>query len=196
MNRDYRRNAKDRAVINVLLTRNVPLKDIADTIGLSLNDLKKFYKPEIAELRPNLNSISNYMPTDQDRKLVAAAVAYGMPTSEIASLVGVDGISEKLLRDHFDAELRTGKSRMNFQVAHAIYRMATMWMNGKADPNRVNIDAAKFFAERRMGWTAKSAVDVNLKKPLSEYTDDELAALLTTGGGGGSETPEGEEEPT
>lgn len=182
MNRDYRRNAKDRAVINVLLTRNVPLKDIADTIGLSLNDLKKFYKPEIAELRPNLHSISNYMPTDQDRKIVASAAGHGMPLADIALLVGPDGISEILLRRHFEKELRTGKARMHAQIANALFRISVMWQaanGGKGvEPTRVNLDAIKFSLERRFGWTAKTGVDLTLIKPASEWTNDEIAAAL------------------
>lgn len=175
----YRRNKADRLRVIDLLDMGLSLGQIAEKIGIGEAQLKRFYKPELDAARP-LKS-KNFVANDQMRRTVAAAVAYRMPLSQIAALVGPDGISEKMLKEHFAYEIENGAAQFHFKVGNALMLMATGWMKssgGNGVPNRVSVDAGKFLAERLFGLIAKSQVELNLAKPASEYSDDELLVIM------------------
>lgn len=64
-----------------------------------------------------------FEPTADERKQVETLSGYGLPMDQIASLVR-DGISVDTLRAHFDAELKTGKSKANAQIAQTLFQKA------------------------------------------------------------------------
>ena len=64
-----------------------------------------------------------FEPTDAERKQVEAMSGYGLPFDQIAVLVR-DGINVDTLREHFQAELQSGKAKANAQVGKTLFQKA------------------------------------------------------------------------
>jgi hypothetical protein len=79
-------------------------------------------------------------PTDEQRSLVKSLAAVGTPQALIARKISIR--SPKTLRKYFREELDFGATEANANVGGALYKTA---MNG-------NVDAQKFWLERRAGW--------------------------------------------
>ena len=74
--------------------------------------------------------------------------AVGVPHEGIAACIG-DGITDKTLRKHFAAELKTAKIKANAKIGGSIYNAA---MAG-------NMPAAIFWAKTQMGWKETSTTE-------------------------------------
>jgi hypothetical protein len=86
----------------------------------------------------------SWQPTNQQRRIVQAMAANGIPQESIAKMLGV---AAKTLRKHCKTELAIGKTIAIFRVADALFKMAI-------DPNggAASVAAAIFFLEARAGW--------------------------------------------
>ena len=108
-----------------------------------------------------------FKPTEGDRRTVEAMAAYGIPQTEIARVIGKDGIDPKTLRKHFDREIDIAEPRMIAKVAESLFNRAT----GKATIVHVNPDGSKevvqagvqgdvgaccFILKCRAGWKEKN----------------------------------------
>ncbi len=91
--------------------------------------------------------MSVYKPTDQDRRMVEAMAAAGIPQDEISRCVGV---AAKTLRKHYRAELDTGATRANVAVCERLHKAA---LSG-------NVTAMIFWLKCRAGWKPTSVHEV------------------------------------
>ena len=85
-----------------------------------------------------------WQPTDQQRRIVQAMGAHGVPQESIAKTLGV---AAKTLRKHCKTELEIGKIIAISRVAEALYK-AAIDLNGGA----ASVAAAIFFLKARAGW--------------------------------------------
>ena len=107
-----------------------------------------------------------HKPDPVTRRQVEAMAAYGIPETDIATVVEID---PKTLRRHYRKELDTGHIKANTKVAENLYRKAT-------GDGREAVTAAIFWLKTRAGWreTAVHEVRTASDRPLSEWTDEEL----------------------
>ena len=89
-----------------------------------------------------------HKPTEETRKTVLAMTGYGIPQTDIATVIG---ITKPTLEKHYRTELDTGMTIANAKVAESLFNMAT-----KKD----NATAAIWWTKCRMGW--REQVDLNL----------------------------------
>jgi hypothetical protein len=82
-----------------------------------------------------------FVPTQEQRRVVKSAAAFGMPQAQIAAMIGLR--AEKTLRKHFRSELDRGAGEAILQVANSLFKLATV---------RGNASAAMFFLKCRGGW--------------------------------------------
>ena len=85
-----------------------------------------------------------FKPTPKQRQLVEEAAGYGLKQTDIARFLKCD-IST--LYKYFRQELDNGKFKLDMIAGGTIMKS----MGGAVD-ERVRLDAARFYAARRMGW--------------------------------------------
>jgi hypothetical protein len=95
-----------------------------------------------------------FVPTQEHRRIVKLAAAFGIPQAQIAVMVGLR--AEKTLRKHFRSELDRGAAEAILQVAQSLFKLATV---------RGNASAAMFFLKCRGGWR---------ERPVSEHRNTAL----------------------
>jgi hypothetical protein len=84
--------------------------------------------------------VTAFLPTPEQRRMVRAMSAYGVPQIEICKVVG---ISDRTLRKAFREELDRAAVEANAKVAEVCFRMATSG----------TVPAATFFwLKTRAGW--------------------------------------------
>jgi hypothetical protein len=83
-----------------------------------------------------------FVPTDEQRRLVEAMASVGIPQPQIGSVIGICHVT---LRKHFRDELDNAEIKANAKVAGNLFRQAT-----KDDPRSTT--AAIFWTKTRMGW--------------------------------------------
>jgi hypothetical protein len=99
-----------------------------------------------------------FEPTKDQRKVVKAMAAYGIPQFDIARVIGC---SAPTLRLHFALELETGSTEATAQVAQTLFNIATG--NGKDAAN-----ACMFWLRCRAGWRDRDPhVEAPGKKELA-----------------------------
>ncbi len=116
----------------------------------------------------------SHAPTKEQRTMVETMAAVGVPSSDIARVVGVDA---KTLRKHYRDELDLGMVKANAKVAGSLFKKAT-------GDGPQSVTAAIFWAKTRMGWR-ETVVNEHtgpkggpiLTADLTKATDDQLAAL-------------------
>ena len=125
-----------------------------------------------------------YQPTEEQRRTVRVMAGFGIPQTEIATLLEID---PKTLRLHFRRELERGSIEATMKVAQSLFQMATSGQNTAA---------AIFWMKARAGWREKHEVVLSTKPPetmsdaeLEEEIARARAARLTLGVGapGGGE---------
>ncbi len=94
-----------------------------------------------------------YKPTEKDRGMVKAMVGVGVPSEDVAKVLG---IARSTLWVHFKEELDTAQTYANAKVAECLFRKA---VGG-------NVTAQIFWCKTRMGWSEKDQLDVNVKVSL------------------------------
>ena len=98
-----------------------------------------------------------YVATERDQVTVKTMVAGGIDQAAIAAVLK---ISPKTLRKHFRHEINTGAAEINGLVVKSLIQMA---LGQKAAVGRPalppNFNAAKFYAQARMGWSERVVVD-------------------------------------
>jgi hypothetical protein len=93
-----------------------------------------------------------FKPTDEDRSLVEAMTAVGIPQVDVA-MVMRDGIDVKTLRKHFRRELDTAKIKANAKVGGTLYNKAI-----KGD-----VASLIFWCKTQMGWKETNVQEVHRK---------------------------------
>jgi predicted ArsR family transcriptional regulator len=119
-----------------------------------------------------------YSPTEEQRRTVRAMSGFGIPQTDIATLLEIDA---KTLRKHFRRELDRGSIEATVKVAQTLFQMATSGQNTAA---------AIFWMKARAGWREKHELVLSAKT-TEEMSDEELvaeigrarAARLTVDGG-------------
>jgi hypothetical protein len=101
-----------------------------------------------------------FSPTQEQRRVVKSAAAYGMPQAQIAAMI--DLRSEKTLRRHFRKELDLGAAEANSAVAQSLFRQATV---------EKRTVAAIFWLKCRGGWR---------ERPASEHRNTTLPAFVVS----------------
>ena len=91
-----------------------------------------------------------HKPDPITRRQVEAMAAYGIPESDIATVIGID---PKTLRRHYRKELDTGQIKANTKVAENLYRKAT-------GDGRESVIAAIFWLKTRAHWKETSVTEV------------------------------------
>jgi len=81
-------------------------------------------------------------PEAFQRRQVETLAGYGVPESEIASLIGIDA---KTLRRHYRQELDHGHTKANVKVAENLFRKAT-------GDGPQSVTAAIFWLKTRARW--------------------------------------------
>ena len=105
---------------------------------------------------------STYVPTEEQRRTVRAMSGYGIPQTDIATILEIDA---KTLRKHFRRELDRGSIEATTKVAQTLFSMATSGQNTAA---------AIFWMKARAGWREKQEIVLSAK-PVIEMSDEELA---------------------
>jgi len=90
-----------------------------------------------------------YQPTDDNRKMVEAMVAYGVPLEEISDVLEID---RKTLSKHFDREIKTAAARANSRVAESLYKKAI-------GDGQASVTAAIFWLKTKAGWKEVDRVE-------------------------------------
>ena len=89
-----------------------------------------------------------FEPTADQRKQVRAMVAYGVPLSDIAPVIGV---SRPTLSKHFAREIETAAAEANAKVGQSLYQQAV---------EKGNVTAQIFWLKTKAGWRESSHVDL------------------------------------
>ena len=82
-----------------------------------------------------------FVPTEDQRKLVKSLAAYGLLQQQIANIIGLRSV--KTLRKHLRKELTLGGPEANAKVAQTAYQMA---ISGK------HPSVTMFWLKTRAGW--------------------------------------------
>jgi hypothetical protein len=114
-----------------------------------------------------------HVPTPEQRRQVEMMAAYGIRHGDIAGVLGID---RNTLMKHYRAELDLGTSKVVAQVANSLVKKAV-----SDRPDAVN--AAKFFLERRAGWTEKVEQVVTMRDWTEEALDAEIQKAIDELGG-------------
>jgi len=85
-----------------------------------------------------------FKPTPKQRQLVEEAAGYGLKQADIARFLKCD---INTLYKYFRRELDNGKFKLDMLAGNTILKSM-----GHAVDERVRLDAARFYAARRMGW--------------------------------------------
>ena len=95
-------------------------------------------------------------PTDEQRRIVRALSAVGVPQEAIANHLEIDA---KTLRKHLRRELDGGMLEANVKIAQTLFSMATVDRN---------VAACIFWMKARGGWREKNALDTdgNAQEPV------------------------------
>lgn len=107
-----------------------------------------------APVEPAKRGRPEFKPTLEERRLVTALAAFGIPEKEIAALVR-GGISNNTLRKHFDPELETGTARAVAKVAQTLFTKAT-----SPELSQPSVTAAIFFLKARGKWKDTQTLEV------------------------------------
>ena len=102
-----------------------------------------------------------FEPTEEQRRMVKAMAGYGVPQTDIATLLEVDA---KTLRKHFRRELDRGSIEATAKVGQSLFRMAT---------EGGSVAAAIFWMKARAGWREKHELVLSAQAP-ERMSDDEL----------------------
>jgi hypothetical protein len=114
-----------------------------------------------------------HVPTTEQRRQVEMMAAYGIRHGDIAGVIGID---RNTLMKHYRTELDLGTSKVVAQVANSLVKKAV-----SDRPDAVN--AAKFFLERRAGWTEKVEQVVTVRDLDDAALDAEIRRVIDELGG-------------
>ena len=103
-----------------------------------------------------------HKPDPVTRRQVEAMAAYGIPETDIATVVEID---PKTLRRHYRKELDTGHIKANTKVAENLYRRAT-------GEGREAVTAAIFWLKARAQWKERTVSEITTPP------DSPIAALM------------------
>jgi len=170
----YKVSDDDRLTVIKGLDFNLPLRKIADFVGVSVPTIETHYAAEIAAANLKRGP-KPFEPTEEQRKIVRLASAVGLPHDQIAQLLE---ISDGSLRTHFRKELDEGSIQANLKVAGNLMKIATAY-----PPVSGTVTAAIWWTKARMGWKETSRVENT--GPNGEPKDDCQVMLLLPDNGRG-----------
>jgi hypothetical protein len=120
------------------------------------------------------NSNRVWTPTDEQRRMVEAMSAFGMPHYAIAPVLR---ISDTTLGRHFRLELDIGLAKANMKVAQFLFQGIVGSENQAPFQNEGHrMVAAMFWLKCRAGW--KETITHEVIKPVAEMSDEEIQARL------------------
>lgn len=103
-------------------------------------------------------STKPYKPSEGDRDTVRRLVVAGWKAKEIHSSLG---ICFNTYKKHFEIEIATAKAILTSKAVKVL----------EAHLNEENLDAAKFYLERKAGWNAKQEITT---RDGGQAPDDEI----------------------
>lgn len=108
---------------------------------------RKFGGPQPGSGRPA------FVPTPEERELVAKLSGLGLPQNQIRMLVR-GGIALETLLEHFRVELDEGKAKTGWDIANALYSKA---MKG-------DVTAMIWWTKTQMRWSETQKIEVTGKE--------------------------------
>lgn len=115
-----------------------------------------------------------WRPTDEQRRVVEAMSACGVPHTAIAAVLGVN---KETLEKHLRIELDTGLHKANARVAQFLYTgiLGSATTPPFADEHDRMV-SAMFWLKCRANW--KETVTHEVIRPVAEMSDEELQVRL------------------
>ena len=122
--------------------------------------------------------VKKFIPTEDQREMVIGLKAVGTTDERIAEILG---ISADTLTKHFRYEIENGLKSVLARIANNLFRQA---LNG-------DTTAAIFILKTRAKWSERIeidqinqpnvlVIDTSDRRPLDDYTDEELLGLATS----------------
>ena len=153
-----------RDILKNLLEQKMTLSEICISMGATREELDEHYGELLSKYSP-----VEYIPNDEDRKIVWRSAAYGMTQKKIAERLG---ISVATLTHYYRRELDNAQSEWIDDVA------TTLVMQAKEG----SVPAGIFLLKTRAGWketqvnehTGKDGGPISHTVDLSALTDEEL----------------------
>ena len=153
-----------RDVLKNMLEQRMTLSEICKTLGATREELDDYY----GDLLSSYKAIE-YIPNEEDRKVVWRSAAYGMTQAQIANRLG---ISTTTLRNYYRRELDTAAMEWIDDVATTLVTQA----------KEGSVPAGIFLLKTRAGWketqvnehTGKDGGPIAHAMDLSALTDEEL----------------------
>lgn len=116
-----------------------------------------------------------FMPTENERKKVAAMSGYGVPVDGIAAVVR-DGIHVSTLYEHFSKEIAQGRAKASSKVGQTLYQKA---IGG-------DTTALIWYTKSRMGWKETQKHEIESPEgtmtprviDMSKLSDAALAEII------------------
>ncbi len=160
----YKDTLGKRDILKNLLEQRMTLAEICKALGATREELDEHY----GEL---LNSYTpvEYIPNEEDRKIVWRSAAFGMTQAQIALRLGVSSVT---LRQYYNRELSNASLEMIDDVASNLVTQA----------KEGSVPAGIFLLKTRAGWketqvnehTGKDGAPIAHTIDLSALTDEEL----------------------
>lgn len=133
---------------------------------------KELLDPKVVIKKNNYSSpkrgiFNQFIPEEQDYKIVYSYAAYGATNEDIAAILGIDN---KTVTKYFEEELRSGRATAKNTIANRLYNIAI----GKdavinelgeviAPAIKPNLSALIFLAKTRLGWKETQIIEQNVE---------------------------------
>jgi hypothetical protein len=101
-----------------------------------------------------------YAPTDDSRKQVELLSGIGVPTEQIALILGCD---KKTLFKYYRSEMDIGQAKAMSRVSKRLFEIAT-------GDSRDSLTACIFWLKCRAGWKPPAEVEVNIDNSQKAVT--------------------------
>lgn len=160
----YKDSLGKRDILKNMLEQRMTLADICKALGATREDLDDYYGDLLDGYTP-----IEYIPSDEDRKIVWRSAAFGMTQAQIANRLGV---STTTLREYYSRELSNASLELIDDVATNLVTQA----------KEGSVQAGIFLMKTRAGWketqvnehVGKDGGPITHAVDLSELTDEEL----------------------
>lgn len=160
----YKDTLGKRDILKNMLEQRMTLSEVCKALGATREELDEHY----GELLNGYTPIE-YIPNEEDRKIVWRSAAFGMTQAQIANRLGVSAVT---LRQYYNRELRNASLELIDDVATNLVTQA----------KEGSVPAGIFLLKTRAGWketqvnehTGKDGGPITHAVDLSALTDEEL----------------------
>lgn len=155
-----------RDILKNMLNQNMTLSEICKALGASREELDDHYSDLLSKYKA-----IEYIPNEEDRKIVWRSAAYGMTQKQICHRLG---ISIPTLRNYYSRELNTASYEWIDDVATTLVAQA----------KEGSVPAGIFLLKTRAGWKETQVNELTGKDggpiqtanmDLTALSDEELA---------------------